>query len=82
MLYYHSVFTVDVGSTEPPKFTEKTQEILSNVHFMEETVEELLLSRDPKKAAGPDEIESRFLKECAEELAPVLTTERVVPEIF
>ena len=42
--YYHSVFTVDDGTMEPPEFPEKTQERLSDVYFMEETVEDLLLS--------------------------------------
>ena len=53
-LYYHSVFTVDDGSTEPPEFLEKTKERLSDIYFMEETVEDLLTSRNPNKAAGPD----------------------------
>ena len=70
--YYHSVFTADDGSTEPPDFPEKTRERLSDVTFMQETVEDLLAKRDPNKAAGPDGVESRILKECAEELAPIL----------
>ena len=40
---------------------------------MEETIEDVLSSRNPNKAAGPDGIESRILKECAGELAPILT---------
>ena len=35
---------------------------------MQETLEGL----DPNKAAGPDEIDSRTLKECSKELAPLL----------
>ena len=71
--YYQSVFTEDDGSTVAPVFTEKTCERLADVTFMEETVEDLLSSRDPNKAAGPDGIESRLLKECATELAPILS---------
>ena len=71
--YYHSVFTDDDGSTEPPVFPEKTQERLSDVTFMRETVEDLLSKQDPNKAAGPDGVESRILKECATEMAPILT---------
>ena len=69
--YYHTVFTADDGAT-PPVFTEKTSERLSDVSFMQETVEDLLASRDPNKAAGPDGVDSRLLKECSEELAPIL----------
>ena len=71
--YYQSVFTADDGSTETPDFPEKNQERLSDVTFMWETVEDLLSKRDPNKAAGPDGVENRILKECAEELAPILT---------
>ena len=72
-IYYQSVFTADDGSTAPPEFTEKTQARLSDVTFTKEVVEETLLSRNPNKAAGPDGIEIRLLKECAEELTPILT---------
>ena len=33
----------------------------------------LLRNLNPHKAQGPDDITSRFLKECAEEIAPALT---------
>merc|ERR1739838_555890 len=68
--YYQSVFTPDDDATEPPAFPHQTEEELLDVTFMKETVEEILASRDPNKAAGPDGVESRILKECAEELAP------------
>ena len=35
-------------------------------------VRDILLSRNASKAAGPDGVENRLLKECAVELAPVL----------
>ena len=71
--YYHSVFTPDEGLAELPEFPFQTEEKLTDVIFMEQTVEEILSSRDPNKAAGPDGVESRLLKECAEELAPVMS---------
>ena len=70
--YYHSVFTRDDGILAPPEFPDKTEERITDVFFTVETVEEKLLELDPNKAAGPDRIESRLMKECAEELAPIL----------
>ena len=72
-IYYQSVFTLDDGLTALPEFPEKTHSRLSEVTFTEEAVEDTLLSRDPNKAAGPDGVDGRLLKECAEELAPILT---------
>lgn len=69
--YYHSVFTYDDG-VNTPAFEEQTQDRLPDVTIMTETVEEVLLSLNVNKAAGPDGIESRMLKECAEEMAPKL----------
>ena len=71
-IYYHSVFTRDDGETEPPVFPSQTEEKLTEVTFMTETIEDLLSSRDPNKAAGPDGVESKILKECSKELAPLL----------
>ena len=56
----------------PPVFPVQTQEKLSDVMFMKQSVEEVLLEVNPNKAAGPDRIETRILKECAKELAPIL----------
>ena len=70
--YYHSVFTYDNIHTEAPAFTERTPERLSDVPIMTEKVEEILLSLNPNKAAGPDEVEARMLKECAGVMAPKL----------
>ena len=38
-----------------------------------EGIAKLLLSLNPNKAAGPDEIKPRVLKELATEIAPILT---------
>ena len=51
----------------PPEFPSKTEEFLTV-----EAVEEKLLELNPNKAAGPDAVESRLLKECATEMAPIL----------
>ena len=43
-----------------------------DVYISAEVVEEVLLGLDPNKAAGPDGMASRTLKECAKELSPYL----------
>ena len=70
--YYHSVFTRDDSKSAPPAFPERTQECITDVGFTVETVKERLLELNPNKAAGPDGVEGRLLKECADKLAPVL----------
>ena len=88
-VYYHSVFTPDDEGVELPEFPFQTEEKLTDVPFMQETVEEILSSRDPNKASGPDGVESRLLKECSEELAPIMSElfrksmdAGVVPELW
>ena len=71
-MYYHSVFTRDEGTTAPPAFPERTRESIDDIFLTTEMVKERLLELNPNKAAGPDQIESRLLKECAEEIAPTL----------
>ena len=70
--YYHSVFTYDDGLTPPPAFSEQTSERIQDVYLSVEGVEEVLQGLNPNKAAGPDGVESRILKECSKELAPLL----------
>ena len=70
--YYHSVFTQDDGNTPPPNFEEQTMEKIQDVYLSAEVVEEVLLGLNPNKAAGPDDMTSRTMKECAKELAPHL----------
>ena len=55
-----------------PDFPAQTQERLDDVKFDVESVEEILAGLNPNKAAGPDEVETVLLKECAEEVAPLL----------
>ena len=70
--YYHSVFTRDDGAQAPPAFPKRTEEKITDVVFTIETVEERLQELNPNKATGPDGVESRLMKECSEELAPIL----------
>ena len=49
-----------------------TDEKIKDVYIATEQVEEVMLGLNPNKASGPDRVESRFLKECAVELAPIL----------
>lgn len=70
--YYQSVFTSDEPDYSPPDFPSLTEEKLEDVVLTEESVEEILTDLNPNKAAGPDGVESKLLKECAQELAPVL----------
>ena len=70
--YYHSVFTYDDGLTPPPSFAVQTNEKIEDVYLSVEGIEEVLQGLDPNKAAGPDGVESRVLKECSKELAPAL----------
>ena len=71
--YYHSVFTKD-NDPQPaiPDFPPLTQEKLEDIVLSEEKIEEVLTDLNPNKAAGPDEVECRLLKECAKEMAPAL----------
>ena len=70
--YYHSVFTRDECSSPLPVFSARTDEKIQDVYIATEQVEEVMLGLNPNKASGPDGVESRFLKECAVELAPIL----------
>ena len=70
--YYHSVFTRDDSLSTPP-FGEQTAEKLTDVAITVEAVEDILQSLKTNKAAGPDGVENRIMKECSEELAPTLT---------
>ena len=51
---------------------EKTYPLLPNINITTAGVKKLLQSLDPTKAAGPDGISPRILKELAEEIAPIL----------
>ena len=46
---------------------------VDHIHFTQPGIEKLLLSISPTKAAGPDEVTSRVLKETGREISCVLT---------
>lgn len=71
-IYYHSVFTRDDEITAPPEFATQTDERITDVAVTVDQVKEVLTGLNPNKAAGPDGVENRILKECAGELAPIL----------
>ena len=86
--YYHSVFTRDDG-TLTPDFPDRTEERISDVIFSVNNIEERLQEINPNEATGPDGVEGRLLKECAEEMAPILhgiyrksLDEGEVPEVW
>ena len=70
--YYQSVFTKDGSQSIAPAFPNQTQESLTDVTITTESVEEILQGLKANKAAGPDQVENRILKECSEEIAPKL----------
>jgi hypothetical protein len=60
---------------------------MDDIEIAEEGVRKLLRNTNPHKAAGPDELPARVLKECADKLSPYLTlifkkslVERNVPD--
>ena len=71
--YYHSVFTRDDPQSSDPPFPNQTEEQLTDIVVTVESVEDLLQSLKANKAAGPDGVENRIMKECSKELAPALT---------
>ena len=70
--YYHSVFTDDNHESPTPEFPSFTHERLDDIVVSKELVEEILTGLNPNKAAGLDGVESRLLKMCAKEMAPIL----------
>ena len=69
---YQSVFTKEDQDTQVPDPEGKPYPDMNNIHVSEEGVRKLLQKSNPRKATGPDMIPVRLLKECSEELAPIL----------
>jgi hypothetical protein len=70
---YQSVFTKEDDHSIPtPSGTPFPA--MDDITVNEAGVCKLLRNINPHKAAGPDEIPARVLKECADDLAPFLTT--------
>ena len=69
---YKSVFTRE-DTTNIPTPSGKPTPDMAEIIVTEEGVRRLLVKTNPHKASGPDQIPARILKECAEELTPILT---------
>ncbi|ELT97204.1 hypothetical protein CAPTEDRAFT_196091 [Capitella teleta] len=69
---YSKVFTRKSNQL-PPLFPSRTNLTLETITITEEQVRSKLLSIDPFKPAGPDNIHPIVLKEKASEITPILT---------
>ena len=69
---YQYVFTQEDPDTKVPDPEGKPYPDMNNILVSEDGVRKLLQKCNPQKATGPDMIPARLLKECAEELAPIL----------
>ena len=67
---FYSVFTQE-DSVIPP-MPPSTYPNIGIVIFSVEGIQALLVKLQPKKSCGPDDIPSWLLKECADEIAPIL----------
>ena len=70
---YQSVFTHEDESNIPTPDGDPYPS-MPNITISEERIFKLLKKTNPHKAAGPDGIPARILKECARNLAAILTT--------
>ena len=66
-----SVFTHDDGRGLPDEGPSPYQN-MDDIHFTQPGIEKLLLNIKPSKAAGPDELPARVLKEVGREISAVL----------
>ena len=69
---FSSVFLKESGDNIPI-FPERTKACISNMVITNEMVFDQLLSLNPNKSCGPDEIHPRMLKELADLLSQPLT---------
>ena len=70
---FKSVFTHDKIEDKDTHLYGPGYPGISNITFDTAGIEKLLRGVNPSKAAGPDQIPCRMLKELATELAPVFT---------
>ena len=70
--YFSSVFTREDTSTVPDPTTRSTRSKLRNCWITTEKVKRKIKELKPNSAAGPDGIHPKLLKECVNEIAPVL----------
>jgi hypothetical protein len=85
--FFESVFTKENTTNLPSTEQITAKSVLSDIKISEEATRKKLLSLNPNKSAGPDQIPSKVLKEAGEELARPLTEifnksleEQIVPE--
>ncbi|MCG8035226.1 MAG: reverse transcriptase family protein, partial [Candidatus Thiodiazotropha taylori] len=69
---YMSVFTQEDEDDIPSPDGDPVPD-MPEIDIQEEGIRKLLENINPKKAAGPDNVPARILKDCACELAPILT---------
>ena len=72
--YFHSVFSTPKTGIALPAVSVKSDNMLANIVFSEIDVINVLKGLDVNKGSGPDDIPLKVLRECADELAPSLTT--------
>ncbi|XP_063886094.1 uncharacterized protein LOC135114233 [Scylla paramamosain] len=65
--------TVDDPGRPPPRLEQETAVTVTILEVTREKVELLLREVDVRKATGPDDVRPRALKDCASELAGLLT---------
>jgi hypothetical protein len=71
--YFQSVYTKEDINNIPDMDGNPTPDI-SQIEISVDGVRKLLEDLQPNKASGPDQIPAKILKECATELAPILTS--------
>ena len=70
---YQSVFTHEDPDIPVPDPDGDPYPDMEQITVTDEGVRKLLQKSNPRKASGPDMIPARLLKECSEELSPILT---------
>ena len=70
---YQSVFTHEDPDIPVPDPDGDPYPDMEHITVTEEGVRKLLQKSNPRKASGPDMVPARLLKECSEELSPILT---------
>ena len=73
-VYFHSVFSTPKTGIALPAVSVKSDNMLANIVFSEIDVINVLKGLYVNKGSGPDDIPLKVLRECADELAPSLTT--------
>ena len=71
--FFQSVFIVDSEARDYQNLSQLTNHVIGDLSCSADEVAKLLQSIDVNKASGPDNIPPRILKECAMELALLLT---------